>query len=201
MPIPFPNTTIPSSASPAGPRPRGRLRACWLAAALLLAAAPVLPPPAHAEDEAPSPPAAAPPAPVVLGDKPTGHGTPAATLPPIALVPGIQAIPDGGWKLTGAAAQSAPTSGILAVLSEIGRAMADQKTGRVTILAQVAGPKDDESVARRASLAQAQAVRQALEAGGLASTRIDLRPLGLTAEATDAVTILPPGTPQPTIQR
>lgn len=211
MPTHSPNTTIPSFSR----RASRRLR---LAAAIFAALIPGLATlPAHAQaahaqaahapaaqsedDDAPSPPAAAPPAPVVLGDQPSGSGPRPRALPPIALVPGIQALPEGGWRLTGTAAQSTPSSGILAVLSEIGRLMAEQQTGRVTVLAQAAGPKDDESIARRTSLSRGLAVRGALEAGGLAGTRIDIRPLGMTAEATDAVTILPPGTPQPTIQR
>ena len=156
---------------------------------------------AHAESEAPSDPAAAPPSAVILGDKPTGPGTQPRTFPPISLVPGVQTLEHGGWKLTGPAMQQPPSHGILSVLAEIGRLLNEQPNGRVTILAQVEGPVEDESAARRTSLAQGQAVRQALEAGGLAGTRIDIRPLGHTAEAANAVTILPPHAPQPVILR
>jgi outer membrane protein OmpA-like peptidoglycan-associated protein len=51
----------------------------------------------------------------------------------------------------------------------------------------------DASAARRLSLARALAVKQALAEGGLPPTRIDLRPLGRTEEAVDAVDVLPPG--------
>ncbi|MBE9603832.1 hypothetical protein IAI18_03080 [Acetobacteraceae bacterium H6797] len=156
---------------------------------------------ARAESDAPADPAAAPPAPVQLGDGPTGPGTQPRTFPAINLVPGVQTLDHGGWKLTGPALQQPPSHGILAVLAEIGRLLAEQPTGRVTILAQSSGPADDDSIARRTSLAQGQAVRKALEAGGLAGTRIDIRPLGRTAEAADAVTILPPNAPQPAILR
>ena len=58
--------------------------------------------------------------------------------------------------------------------------------------AQASGPEADVSAARRLSLGRALAVKAALASGGLAPTRIDLRPLGRTPEAVDAADILPP---------
>jgi outer membrane protein OmpA-like peptidoglycan-associated protein len=58
------------------------------------------------------------------------------------------------------------------------------------------GPADDVSSARRLSLARAIAVREALVAGGLAATQVDVRALGRTEAALDIADILPPGTPR-----
>ena len=69
--------------------------------------------------------------------------------------------------------------------------------GRVAVEVQVAGPANDASMARRASLAWAQAVKAALVAGGLDATRIDLRPLVRLAAGVDAVDVLPPGVASP----
>lgn len=169
--------------------------------ALLVLAAAMAAPLARAESEAPADPAAAPPAPVRLGEQPLREETRPRPYPPIAQVPGVQTLTSGGWRLSGPAAQFPPHGGIQSVLAEIGRLLAERPQGRVTVLAQVAGPADDDSLARRASLARGQAIRQGLEQGGLSGTRIDIRPLGRTAESADAVTILPPGAPQPVILR
>ena len=66
------------------------------------------------------------------------------------------------------------------------------RAGRVTVEAQASGPEADVSAARRLTLGRALAVKAALADGGLAPTRIDLRPLGRTPEAVDAADILPP---------
>jgi hypothetical protein len=63
----------------------------------------------------------------------------------------------------------------------------------VVVLAQASGPAADVSSARRVSLARGLAVKEALVAGGLPPTRIDIRPMGRTEEAADAVDVLPPG--------
>jgi outer membrane protein OmpA-like peptidoglycan-associated protein len=60
------------------------------------------------------------------------------------------------------------------------------------LLAQASGPVTDSSAARRLSLARALAVKQGLAAGGLPDTRIDIRAMGRTAEAVDAVDVQPP---------
>ncbi|EHL97949.1 hypothetical protein HMPREF9946_03824 [Acetobacteraceae bacterium AT-5844] len=108
-------------------------------------------------------------------------------------------LPAGGWRITGDSATGkvdAPTTNILA---EIGRRLASGTVGRVTVVAQVASPADDLSLARRASLANALTVRRLLEAGGLPGTRIDIRPLGRTAAAENAIEVLPPGIPSPSL--
>jgi len=85
----------------------------------------------------------------------------------------------------------------IAAVQALARTMAALPQGRITVEAQVAGPADDVSTARRLSLARAQAVKSALIAGGLTPTRIDLRPLGRLSGAQDAVDILPPGVASP----
>ncbi len=108
-------------------------------------------------------------------------------------------LPAGGWRISGANATGdidAPTTNTLA---EIGRRLAAGTTGRVTVVAQVATPLDDLSVSRRASLDNALKVRRLLEAGGLPGTRVDVRPLGRTAAGEDAIEILPPGIPSPSL--
>jgi hypothetical protein len=84
--------------------------------------------------------------------------------------------------------------GLAPALAEIGRSLGERAvgTGRITIEAQASGPAEDASAARRLSLGRAEAVRQALAAGGLATTRVDLRPLGRTAQGLDCADILPP---------
>jgi hypothetical protein len=79
----------------------------------------------------------------------------------------------------------------------LGRALAALPAGRVTVEAQVAGPANDASMARRASLSVAQAVKAALVVGGLDPTRIDLRPLGRIGAGVDRVDVLPPGVASP----
>lgn len=139
---------------------------------------------------APPPPAAAPPPPVQLpAATPNGPAPPPP--PPLALPPGVQALAVG-WRVrfSGEAA-AIDDPAVPAALAEIGRRLA-ATPGRVSLLAQASGPVGDVSTARRTSLARALTVKQALAAGGLAETRIDVRALGRTAEALDAVDILPP---------
>jgi outer membrane protein OmpA-like peptidoglycan-associated protein len=84
-----------------------------------------------------------------------------------------------------------------AALAALGRALAALPAGRITVEAQASGPANDASMARRASLARAQAVKAALVAGGLPPTRIDLRPLGRVGNGADRVDVLPPGVASP----
>jgi hypothetical protein len=108
---------------------------------------------------------------------------------------GLQTLPQGGFRLrmTGTELTAAQTRAVQA----LGRDLAALPQGRITVEAQVAGPADDVSAARRLSLARAQAVKSALVAGGLTPTRIDLRPLGRLSAPQDAVDILPPGVASP----
>jgi hypothetical protein len=143
--------------------------------------------PAAAADTLPDP-AAAPPAPAVLG---AASPATVAALPLALALPGLESLPQGGWRVAGTA--------LPAALATLGRALAEavpEGRGRVTLVAEVAAPPDDPSTARRESLARAVAVRGALERGGLPLTRMDIRPLGRTAAARDVVDILPPGAPR-----
>ena len=135
-------------------------------------------------------PAPAPPAPVQLTPL-----RPQIPQPSAGAIQGLQRLPHGGVRLsvTGSELSAAQTG----ALQALGRELAALSQGRVTVEAQVAGPADDVSAARRASLVRAQAVKAALVAGGLAPTRIDLRPLGRLPNAQDAVDILPPGVASP----
>ena len=149
--------------------------------------------PARAEttDQAlPPDPTQAPPPPVQL--TPLRPQTPQAVAGPLQ---GLQTLPQGGFRLrmTGTELTAAQTTAVQA----LGRDLAALPQGRITVEAQVAGPADDVSAARRLSLARAQAVKSALVAGGLTPTRIDLRPLGRLSAPQDAVDILPPGVASP----
>lgn len=134
---------------------------------------------------------------------------PAPAPPPVQLTPlrpqtpqpmpgplqGLSSLPQGGFRLrmTGTELTAAQTAAVQA----LARTLAALPQGRITVEAQVAGPADDVSTARRVSLARAQAVKSALVAGGLTPTRIDLRPLGRLSTPQDAVDILPPGVASP----
>jgi outer membrane protein OmpA-like peptidoglycan-associated protein len=105
------------------------------------------------------------------------------------------ALPDGGVRIALGAGGLDPAQA--RALEALGRALAALPAGRITVEAQVSGPANDVSLARRASLARAQAVKAALLAGGLPATRIDLRPLGRLPGAADRVDVLPPGVASP----
>lgn len=142
----------------------------------------------------PAEPAPAPPAPPALGLRGAPMVPPPA--PPHPDLPaGMTVRPDGVVRL--ALAGEAIEPGLSEALRAIGRRLGALPFGRVAVEAQVSGPADDVSLARRASLARAQAVKAALVAGGLDATRIDLRPLGRLAAGVDAVDILPPGVASP----
>jgi hypothetical protein len=138
----------------------------------------------------PPDPAPAPPPPVQLS--PLRPQTPQ---PLAGQLQGLHSLPQGGYRLrmTGTELTQAQT----AAIQTLARNLAALPQGRITVEAQVAGPADDVSAARRLSLARAQAVKSALVAGGLTPTRIDLRPLGRLSAPQDAVDILPPGVASP----
>ncbi|WP_368416912.1 hypothetical protein [Falsiroseomonas sp.] len=110
------------------------------------------------------------------------------------LPPGLSVLPGGGWRVAFGAGQTDLPRGLAPMLAEIGRGLGERPagTGRVTIEAQASFPAEDASAARRLSLGRAEAVRQALAAGGLATNRVDLRPLGRTTQGLDCADILPP---------
>lgn len=168
------------------------------AASLLLAMLAARPAAAQpADPPAPAPPAAAPPAPPRLDPPARPPPAPdAARMPPAAPLPGLEPLPAGGWRLRLAPGPAAsPSAAARNGLGELGRRLAAVPQGRVRVVAQVSGPAEDVSAARRLSLARGLAVKEALVAGGLAPTRIDIRPAGRTEEAVDAVDVLPPEAP------
>ncbi|MBP0446158.1 hypothetical protein J8J14_15395 [Roseomonas sp. SSH11] len=149
--------------------------------------------------------AAMPEAPAEPGDAPPDAAdlskAPLPALPAdvanMTLAPDFTRLPIGGWRLGGRSGRGDPDHGARMAIEMIGRYLAQQTTGRVTLIAQVSGPEDDPSVARRSSLARAISVKASLMRGGLPGTRIDIRPLGRTAEAVDALDIVAPPEPRP----
>ncbi|MDB5316938.1 MAG: hypothetical protein JWO24_2782 [Rhodospirillales bacterium] len=136
----------------------------------------------------PSPPAGPPPPPPNLPPRPA-QGTARPRPPTIPPPPGLEALPNGGLRIQGAALDARTR----AALADYGRRLAALPNGRVTVLAEVSGPAEDAHLARRLSLARAQAAKAALVEGGLDETRIDLRPLGRTTAGVDRLDVLPPG--------
>nr|WP_314072241.1 OmpA family protein [uncultured Roseococcus sp.] len=129
---------------------------------------------------------------------PTG-GAPPAPLPPLPNIPlarGVTSPERGVWHVafeTGSEEIPAPRR---AALLRIGGVLNTGSVGRVTVIAEV-GSGDDLSTTRRLSLARARAVKDALVAGGLAETRIDLRPMGHRDAGQDIVAILAPTVARP----
>lgn len=115
---------------------------------------------------------------------------------PLPLPAGMSPLRDGAYRLAFRFGEATLPNGTAATLAEIGRRLAAASApghGRVTVEGQASGPANDVSAARRLALARAIAVRDALVAGGLEETRIDVRALGRTAAALDVADILPPG--------
>jgi outer membrane protein OmpA-like peptidoglycan-associated protein len=138
-------------------------------------------------DDGPAPPAEAPPSPAQLD-------TEDAPAPPSSGP--LETVAEGRWRIRFAAGHEALSDAAAQRLEELGRRLAlAEAAGRITVESQSSGPIADVSTARRVSLGRALAVKDALAHGGLAPTRIDLRPLGRTGEAVDAVDILPPPIP------
>lgn len=142
----------------------------------------------------PPEPPPAPPAPPRLATEGAALAPSAPGAAP-SLPAGMVATPEGGVRiaLAGAGLDAAQ----VAALGVLGRGYAALPAGRITVEAQVSGPANDVSMARRASLARAQAVKAALVAGGLPATRVDLRPLGRLPAGADRVDVLPPGVASP----
>lgn len=169
---------------------------------LLAGAGPTLAqsPAAAPDGPAPSDPAEAPPSPARLPPMADGVARPADT-PPMALPPGMEASPEGRWRIRFAGDSPSLAAPAATALTTLGRRLATVPEGRITIEAQASGPAADVSIARRLSLARGLAVKQALAEGGLPPTRIDIRAMGRTAEAADAADVLPPrarpATPSP----
>jgi outer membrane protein OmpA-like peptidoglycan-associated protein len=167
-------------------------RRVLLAALLAPVAARAQDAPAELPEPAPAPPA--PPALAPSGAPSQPSQAPAG--PP--LPPGMETSSGGGVRIALSSDRLAPE--VAEALAALGGRLATLPAGRITVEAQVAGPANDASLARRASLARAQAVKAALVAGGLDATRIDLRPLGRVGAGADRVDVLPPGMASPTAE-
>jgi len=116
--------------------------------------------------------------------------------PPLALPTGMAPLNHGAYRLSFRGADTALPANTEPTIAEIGRRLQAATLpglGRVTVEGHASGPSNDVSAARRIALARATMVRDALVAGGLDSTRVDIRALGRTQAALDAADILPPG--------
>lgn len=122
-------------------------------------------------------------------------GAPALTLPPIRLAPGVLPLSPGAWRITFPPERNAPDAEQTAALRRMGAALQAGSLGRITLNSE-ASAGEDASTHRRLSLARARAVKDALVAGGLDETRVDIRALGRTANARDAVDVLGPTAPR-----
>lgn len=131
-------------------------------------------------------PSPAPPAPARLNGAPAAPAQTALSWPP-----GIDLQPNGALRLR--VAGNGPDAAQAHAIEAIGRRIAELPAGRVLVEVQVSTHPRDASLARRLALARARAVKDALVAGGLPATRIDLRPLGRLDPPADLVDILPPG--------
>lgn len=164
---------------------------------------PVVPPPpgapsadTTAADTAPLQPPPLPPAPLAIPDPPPAPRVAAPQPPPQA--PPLQEAarplddppPDSKTKSKGKTPGDALTARILfesgsatlsdkarAALAELASDLPAAASGRITLKSYSAGEK---RAARRLSLSRAHAIRSFLVDKGVASTRIDVRPLGAT---------------------
>src|SRR5947209_4734880 len=94
----------------------------------------------------PAEPAPAPPAPADLALRPqAAQPQAAAESRPIALPPGLEALPQGAWRLRFAQGSEVPARTADAALAELGRRLAALPEGRVVLYAQASGPTTDVS--------------------------------------------------------
>ena len=162
-----PTTTVPTTAIPATPaQPKPSPAATTQAAGTAPEQQPALPivtPPTA--DLAPIPP---PPA-----------ATEAPPPPPVSVTAATRAEPtQAGLRVTFDAAATDLSPASLSAIKAFTAATPNADTVSFNVLAYAAGKTDDPSVARRLSLSRALAVRSALIAEGIASTRIYVRALG-----------------------
>ncbi|UPY38339.1 OmpA family protein [Sediminicoccus sp. KRV36] len=129
-------------------------------------------------------------------------GTPAT--PPVALPPmpairlarGVAELPPGAWRVTFRADRDQLDAEQHAALGRLGAALQTATIGRITLNSEVSAG-EDLSTHRRLSLLRARAVKDALVAGGLNETRVDIRALGRTENGRDVVDVLSPTAPRP----
>lgn len=151
--------------------------------------------PARAPAAAPAPaalPAVPPPAPAAPPAPP-----PRPALPPIPLPAGFSALPGGGWRMQLPPQTDSIPQTYRSALAALARRLSDTTQGRITLLAQVTDTGQEASFLRRLALARGLSAKAIMVEGGLAATRIDVRPLGLREPALDAVDLYPPGVPAP----
>jgi outer membrane protein OmpA-like peptidoglycan-associated protein len=167
-PVPPAATTTTATATPATPTPAGQ-------AAVPATPAPPVAPPAATLPAAPPPMVAiAPIPPPVLPSAPT---PPPA--PPVSITSATTAAPESsGVQLTFKTGESDLSPEANAALGKLVKATPPGDTISYNVVAYAAGSTDDPSVARRTSLARGLAVRGALIAAGVPSTRIYVRALG-----------------------
>ncbi len=124
--------------------------------------------------------------------------TPPVALPPmpaLRLAPGMTELPQGAWRISFAPDRDNLEPAQQAALERLGAALNTSSLGRI-LLNSEASTGVDVSTHRRLSLARARAVKAALVAGGLPEARIDIRALGRTESARDAVDVLSPTAPR-----
>ncbi len=105
----------------------------------------------------------------------------------------MQALDNGGWRILLLPDATDMPAGFRRTIADIAQRLHTTSTGRVTIIAQAPAPALEASFARRLSLQRGLSVKNALTAGGLPATRIDIRPMGRQPSGTDSVDIMPPG--------
>jgi outer membrane protein OmpA-like peptidoglycan-associated protein len=168
-PTPAPAHSPPAATVPAAPQAK-------------VALAPTTPPPAPAP--ARPPPAAtipaAPPPEVALA--PLAPATPSAAppvAPPVAANAASAPAPTAsGLTITFGSDQSDLSAATDEAIQKLARAAPNSDTTSFNVLAYAHGDPQDPSTARRLSLSRALAIRSALMAAGVPSTRVYVRALG-----------------------
>jgi outer membrane protein OmpA-like peptidoglycan-associated protein len=142
-----------------------------------------------AKEAPPSPPPAtlptAPPATVALAPVPPPPSAPEPVAPPppppVSDTSASAATASGtGLRVTFGAGQSDLSPASAAAIRGVVQSAAPGDGTTFNVVAYAAGTSDDPSTARRLSLSRALAVRSALMADGIASSRIYVRALGAT---------------------
>jgi len=145
-----------------------------------VALAPTTPPPAPARPPPAATIPAAPPPEVALA--PLVPATPSAVRPappPVAANAASAPAPTAsGLTITFGSDQSDLSTASDAAIQKLARAAPNSDTTSFNVLAYAHGDSQDPSTARRLSLSRALAIRSALMAAGVPSTRVYIRALG-----------------------
>ena len=173
-----PATAAPAAPTSATPAPAGTTPAAGTAAAVGAAAAGAA---------ALALPVAAPETPVIV---PPAPPLSAAAAPPVqrpatsATAGSLTTATTDGLRVTFAPGKSDLTPESATALTDFAKKIPGGENVSLNVVAFSAGTPEDPSTARRLSLARALAIRTALMADGIASTRIYVRAMGVPA-ATD----------------